>query len=369
MIILLFIANYGYSQGKVGTEKKFMSRNDDVQEMKHAPDEKSMVKSGMIAVVINYSNISTEEKVFITHMIEKELVSIDKARSLIPAEAMEKPGIPGVHFGCHNAACALDFAQKHSIEFVLYGSIDRTVQGYKKPLNTNGEYPYLLQAAKNENFNFNVTLYNANTNNRIKTFMEKTGRKKLYDTVHNMARVFGHYLIANGVQTLDRNIRTGPDVELSLFGAGMLPVGRFTNIIKGGCGPGVNLGLSNLFKKNDAFILSSKYYCYSYASRGTISFSLSDIMLFIGISFPLAGKFRLIPLVGGGCQFSYARFNKFPVSSLNRYVNPLVGVRLEGDIELVKRLIVFIVPEFSVFFERKNVCMYAGAHVGLKYIF
>jgi hypothetical protein len=368
MIILLSIDNYGYSQNEIGTENKSMIRSGDAKEIKYIPDKNTISKSCSVAVVITYSNAGSDEQT-INRMIEKEFGSNIKSRVILHSESGEKPGIPGSHVRRYSVSYALEYAKKHSADFVLYGSIDRTVQGFKKPLDTDGEYPYLIKVAKNESYYFNLTLYNAYTNDRIKTFTEKTGRKRLNNTVNKMTRVFGPFLKADGVHAADRKIRTRPDVELSLFGAGILPIGRFTRIIKGGCGAGVNLGLSNLFMKNESFILSSKYYFYSYAGSGTISFSLFDIMLFFGISVPLAGTFRLVPLIGGGCQFSYARFNKLPATSLNRYVNPLVSVRLEGDIELVKRLIIFIVPEISVFFERKNVGMYAGTHIGLKYIF
>jgi hypothetical protein len=367
--ILISIAGWGYSQTAEDDGKNNVIQKRGMREEKPAVGQRSDSTARVVVIIINYQGIGADDKVFIVRLMEKEFKALKKGRIIIPADIRDKAQVRNSHVQCARAACAIEYAGKLKAEFVLFGSIVRIESQQARPLDKNGEYPYLFQVAQGERYLFNMSVYNLKKNIMLGRLTEWSRRAKLNDTVRRMAIHFSQFLPEDAVQEPVTQIRARPDVELSLFASGMLPVGRFFRIIKGGCGPGMNVGLSNLFMKNEIFMLSSRYYCYSHAGSGTISFRLFDIMLLFGMSFPLASKFRLIPLIGGGCQFSYARFNAFLSSTLNRYVNPLISVRLEGDIELVKRFFLFIVPEITVFFEKRKACMYASAHCGFKIVF
>ena len=376
VIILLSIATIGYTQENIGKENEPGKKASGPQKKVITADAAKAERKCAVAVILFCANCRPDERSVVSAQTEKELGS-DSARVIPGAEIREKLGAKA-DIRCVSASCALEYGRTISADFIVYGSVDRFVQEYKKPLDEKGDYRYLVQKIKNVRYVFNVTLYDRGAEKNIVTFAEKCDENGFAAAMKKMSRAFGPYLVKKidheevPVKKEPAPVRdeNKPRAELSLFGSGILPHDTFRKIISGGAGAGFTAGVSNLIIPNNLFMVSGKYINGAFKSSGTTSFNSFDLMLYWGMYIPLADKFRLLPLVGVGCQFSFATFTA-PLSGpqKKRYIDPILGVALEGDIELPKGFAILVAPEFNIFFEKKSVGIYTGLRVGAKYRF
>lgn len=328
-------------------------------------------RSAVVAVIINYANCGARDMTYITGLMEKELASLKKMKVIPSTEAKKmlgiKTGVP-----CVTDRCAREYAAKLSADFILVGLIDRNAQEYNKPLDDSGKYPYLKEVIKNEIFKCSIVLFDATGNNKIISVVEKLKRPELAGISKKISLALDSFVgdgIIESAEGKRQVTKNRPDFDVMLFGSAIVPVGRLRSVFLTGCGMGLNLGISRVFMQNDIFVVSSKYDFYSFKAAGTTFYSSFDVMLLWGMSFTLARQFRLVPLFGVGCQVSYARFNDIMNNPMYRYAHPQISVRLEGDIILPLGFAVIITPEFSAFFEKKSIGMYAGAQIGARYTF
>ncbi len=375
-VLLVSIASVAYSQGTSGTEEVAPKPDRIIQKTSVCGETAETGAVCTVAVIVDYSNSGAGEQAFIAGMIEKELGAVKNVRVVPFAQIKDRLGGKGGG-KCGNATCAREYGTKLSADFIVYGAIDKNAREFTKPLD-EGEYPYLIQKIKNVKYVINVTLYDeAGEMNKAK-YADKTNGDGLKNSVKKMSRAFGPFLVKRIVRETvpvkegpaPKNEKVRPRAELSLFSAAVLPVDRLRGIINAGAGAGFTAGVSNLAIPRDLFMLSGTYVNGAYRSRGTAAFNSFDLMIYWGMYLPVAPRLKLLPLVGAGCQFSFASFDTLLLGiQKNRYIDTIIGIALEMDIELPAGFAVLLAPEYKVFFEKKTVGMYPGLRAGVKYTF
>ncbi len=356
--LVLAISGALYSQGRNGANTKNGHKRPALSGAGDA-----LRRNMTVAVFIGTTNCGAGESSHIAALMEKEIGSAAGVR-IVPTETTrQRLGLKPGAAPCLAARCADEYAAGLGADIVIVGSVDKIAQEYVKPLAKGEEYPYLQEVVKNEMFNCRFMIYSASQKRPVSTIFQKTKRKGLNDVAKKIAGALDAHLRAAGKNS------GRPNVEVTVFGSGIFPVGKLRKIIRAGCGAGFNLALSRVLMANDVIMLSGKYDFYSFKAPGTTFYGSFDVMLLWGMSFSLAKAFRLVPLVGVGCQVSFARYDSLFNSSRYRYVDPEISVRLEGDIMLHRNVAIIITPEFGVFFEKKYVGLYAGAQAGLRFTF
>ncbi|MBP7735742.1 MAG: hypothetical protein KA369_07200 [Spirochaetes bacterium] len=315
-----------------------------------------------VALVVGVTNCGGEERSFITGLLVKEIGSLPGI-VIIPVDRASAGGglKPGAKPG-HAAICAGECGGMLSADIVLTGSVDKNTRDHGRSID-GAAFPYLREVVREDRYHCKFSIYGASRKKIVYNLVEKTGRQGLYAIARRLSSALKAYLDSAPATPLRH------DVEITLFGAAIFPVGKLSNILKAGCGTGFDAGISRVFLDGDVLMIRGRYFFHSFKTPGTAFYSSFDVMLLWGITFPAGKYLRIGPMVGAGCQVSFARFAGITRGCRKRYLHPEIGARIVGNIVLPGDFAIILAPEFVIFFERSDIALYAGAQAGVRYRF
>jgi len=249
--------------------------------------------------------------------------------------------------GCTDESCAVKIGKLLSVKKIFIGSLSRI-----------------------ENYNLNVRIVDISTA-RVESSYEAPARdaKGIESAVESVVRRM-EYDYYQGVYSK----LSHPSVLVAAKAA--IPVAAFADIAGFGYGGSIDVNFNNLLFRNAVATISISVMNYSSKDEYVGSVRSAEAALLAGYVFRVARNFTAVPSIGAGYMATLVEWDRDGIAAnyvwdyeQSAYYDPLVTARLELDFAAAHSLHLVLAPYYTVFFEKSETGMMAGALLGIRMLF
>lgn len=299
--------------------------------------------------------------------------------AFLPYESMTRALVARGMRACGDILCARQVAAVLPVDLVIFGRMVRVTKKINRQLGQAGEKKYLLAENDLEVYVIEVSMVDAQRNRLVAAIREEASPAEVPSVMERIAaRLAAAHPKSQPLENKPADIRSfaHPYFSISLSPAGYLPVGAMGSMARGGFGCGLTLGVSNALANGLEGRLRGAYGYMVGQSADLSRYHVFPVTLSLGYRWSFPHDIGFIPTIGGGYHLhllsrdiSILQVPGIYRYSQHRYYDPHANIALEFSWRFTGNWELLVIPSYTLFFERRNIGMYAGIDTGIRYSF